>query len=109
MTVALDPGRNARADGGTDCRLPAPPGYGEMFTELGFGTLVDRARAGAKRSELAEAITVELLGQVCAIGSSDQIEARLAEYRAAGANHIGVVPATAEDPAGQPAAGRTQP
>ena len=44
-----------------------PPGYGEMFTELGFGSLVERARAGAKRSELAERITIELLGEVCTV------------------------------------------
>jgi probable F420-dependent oxidoreductase len=78
-----------------------PPGYGEMFTELGFGALVDRARAGAKRSELAADVTVELLSQVCAIGSREQIQARLGEYLAAGASHVGIVPATAEDHAGR--------
>jgi probable F420-dependent oxidoreductase len=78
-----------------------PPGYGEMFTELGFGALVERARAGARRGELAAEIPDELLRQVCAIGSEAEIHARLASYRAAGAARIGVVPATAEDPAGQ--------
>jgi alkanesulfonate monooxygenase SsuD/methylene tetrahydromethanopterin reductase-like flavin-dependent oxidoreductase (luciferase family) len=72
-----------------------------MFGELGFGALVERARAGARRSELAEQIPTELLGHVCAIGSEAEIRARLASYRAAGATRIGVVPATAEDPAGQ--------
>ncbi len=78
-----------------------PPGYGEMFAELGFGALVDRARSGVKRSELAAEVTVELLSQVCAIGSSHEIQARLAEYHAAGASHVGIVPATAEDHAGR--------
>ena len=78
-----------------------PPGYGEMFTELGFGALVERARAGARRSELAREITTELLSQVCAIGSAGQIRARLERYRTAGATRIGIVPATAEDPAGR--------
>ena len=36
----------------------APPGYGEMFCELGFSELVERARGGARRSELAAAIPV---------------------------------------------------
>ena len=38
---------------------------------------------------------------MCAIGSRDQIETRLEAYRAAGAEHIGIVPATAEDPGGR--------
>ena len=71
-----------------------------MFTELGYGGLVDRARAGARRSALAAEIGVELLSQVCAIGSANQIQARLASYRAAGATSVGIAPATAEDPAG---------
>ena len=78
-----------------------PPGYGEMFTELGFGSLVERARAGARRSELAREIPIELLSQVCAVGSAGQIQARLEHYRAAGATRIGIVPTTAEDPAGR--------
>jgi len=78
-----------------------PPGYGEMFSELGFGSLVDRARGGARRSELASEISLELLRQVCAVGSDDEIRERLARYRAAGATRIGIVPATAEDPAGR--------
>jgi probable F420-dependent oxidoreductase len=102
VTVALDPGAATLAQMAAQIAVYLrPPGYGEMFTELGFGSLVDRARTGAKRSELAEEITVELLSQVCAIGSRDQIETRLDAYRAAGANHIGIVPATAEDPGGR--------
>ena len=102
VTVAMDPGAATLAQMAAQIAgYLRPPGYGEMFTELGFGALVDRARAGARRSKLAEEITVELLGQVCAIGSREEIRTRLDAYRAAGANHIGIVPATAEDPAGQ--------
>jgi probable F420-dependent oxidoreductase len=101
VTVALDPGAATLAQMSSQIAVYLrPPGYGEMFTELGFGSLVDRARANTRRSALAEDIKVELLSQVCAIGSSDEIQKRLAAYRAAGASHIGVVPATAEDPAG---------
>ena len=101
LTVALDPGAATLAQMAAQIAVYLrPPGYGEMFTELGFGALVQRARAGAKRSELAEQIPRELLGQVCAIGSEAEIRARLASYLAAGANRVGIVPATAEDPAG---------
>jgi hypothetical protein len=55
----------------------APPGYGEMFSELGFLDLVQRARAGARRVELATAVPVALLDQVCALGSPEGIAARL--------------------------------
>jgi probable F420-dependent oxidoreductase len=102
VTAALDPGAATLAQMAAQIAVYLrPPGYGEMFTELGFGALVDRARARTRRSELAAEIPDELLRQVCAIGSESEIRARLASYRAAGARRIGVVPATAEDPAGQ--------
>jgi probable F420-dependent oxidoreductase len=101
VTVALDPGAPTLAQIAAQAAVYLrPPGYAEMFAELGFGSLVARARAGAKRSELAAGVTGELLEKVCAIGSTDEIQARLASYRDAGATRIGIVPATAEDPAG---------
>ncbi len=101
LSVALDPGAATLAQMAAQIAVYLrPPGYGEMFTELGFGALVQRARAGAKRSELAEQVPDELLRQVCAIGSEAEIRGRLGSYLAAGANRVGVVPATAEDPAG---------
>lgn len=110
VTVALDPGAPTLAQMAAQIAVYLrPPGYGEMFTELGFSALVDRARAGAKRSELAQEITIELLRQVCAIGSASQIQARLASYIAAGATRIGIVPATAEDPAGERVLGMLSP
>jgi probable F420-dependent oxidoreductase len=102
VTVALDPGPATLAQMAAQIAVYLrPPGYGEMFTELGWGSLVERARAGARRSELAKEITIELLRQVCAVGSNSQIQARLASYRSAGATHIGLVPTTAEDHAGR--------
>ena len=79
----------------------APPGYGEMFSELGFPGLVERARGGARRSELAAAMPCELVEQIGAIGNPEQIVARLRSYLEAGADTVAVVPVTAEDPAGQ--------
>jgi alkanesulfonate monooxygenase SsuD/methylene tetrahydromethanopterin reductase-like flavin-dependent oxidoreductase (luciferase family) len=77
-----------------------PPGYGEMFAALGFRALVDEARRGRSRQELATAIPRELLAAVGAVGSQDEIEGRIAAYHAAGADDVGLVPATAEDAAG---------
>jgi len=102
VTVARDPGVATLAQLAAQTAVYLrPPGYGEMFTELGFGALVERARSGARRSELAQEIEIDLLGQVCALGSDGQVRARLASYRAAGATRIAIVPATAEDPAGR--------
>jgi probable F420-dependent oxidoreductase len=101
VAVALDPGAATLAQLAAQTAVYLrPPGYGEMFAELGFGSLVARARSGARRSELASEVPVELLREVCAVGSQTEVRARLDSYRAAGATHIGIVPATAEDPAG---------
>ena len=79
----------------------APPGYGEMFVGLGFPDLVERARGGERRSEVAAAIPIELAEQLGAFGSPEQIAARLQAYFDAGADAVAVVPVTAEDPAGR--------
>jgi alkanesulfonate monooxygenase SsuD/methylene tetrahydromethanopterin reductase-like flavin-dependent oxidoreductase (luciferase family) len=110
VTVALDPGAPTLAQMAAQIAVYLrPPGYGEMFAQLGFGALVERARAGARRSELAGEVTIELLRQVCAVGSEQQIQARLASYLAAGATRIGIVPTTAEDPAGHRALAALRP
>jgi len=102
VSVALEPGQATLEQLAAQiAAYLAPPGYGESFIDLGFEELVLSARAGVRRSELASAVPIELLRLICAIGSRAEVEARLGEYRAAGAAHIGIVPATAEDPAGR--------
>jgi len=102
VPVALDPGPAAHAQlAGQLGVYLAPPGYGEMFSALGFGELVQRARAGASRRDLAAAIPVELLDTVCALGSANRIAQRLREYREAGADCVAAVPGTAEDAGGR--------
>jgi alkanesulfonate monooxygenase SsuD/methylene tetrahydromethanopterin reductase-like flavin-dependent oxidoreductase (luciferase family) len=81
----------------------APPGYGEMFCELGFADFVERARKGARRSELAAAIPLELAEQLAAVGSPERVAGRLQAYLQAGADTVAVIPVTAEDPAGRAA------
>ena len=101
VPVAVNPGDAAHSQLSAQLAVYlAPPGYGEMFSELGFLDLVQRARAGAKRFELAAAVPVELLDQVCALGSPDRIAARLQAYHDAGADSVAIVPSTAEDPGG---------
>ncbi|MBP2478361.1 putative F420-dependent oxidoreductase [Crossiella equi] len=102
LPAALDPGEaTLRQLRGQLAAYLAPPGYGEMATALGHGALVALARSGAPRAELAQRIPIELLEAVCALGSAAAIARRVREYTEAGAGHVGLVPATAEDPAGR--------
>ena len=102
VPVALKPGEAAWRQLATQLAVYlSPPGYGEMFCELGFGDIVRRARAGAGRRELANTVPAELLEQVGALGTADRIAARLRAYHDAGADSVAVVPSTAEDPGGE--------
>jgi probable F420-dependent oxidoreductase len=102
VPVALNPGDAAHAQLAAQLAVYlGPPGYGEMFSALGFDDLVRRARAGATRRELAAAVPVELLDRVCALGTADRVAARLRAYRDAGADSVALVPSTAEDPGGR--------
>ncbi len=102
VPVAVDPGEDARRQLASQLTVYlAPPGYGEMFSRLGFSKLVARARSGERRSELAAQVPDELMRQVCAVGSPSEIAARITEYHRAGAAIVGVVPSTAEDPGGR--------
>ncbi len=102
VPVALDPGQVSLAQlAGQLAAYVGAPGYGEMFAQLGYGALVDRARAGGtRRPELAGAIPIEMIAQVAAVGSAVEVAARVAAYRRAGADHVAVAPSTGEDHAG---------
>jgi probable F420-dependent oxidoreductase len=101
VPAALDPGERAMAQLASQLSVYlGAPGYGELFAGLGFGDLVDRARAGTPRTALAEAIPSELVAQIGALGDTGEILARVAAYHAAGADHVVIVPSTAEDPGG---------
>ncbi|CAM3339595.1 LLM class F420-dependent oxidoreductase [Mycobacterium intermedium] len=99
VPVAVEPGDAAHAQLAAQLAVYlAPPGYGEMVSALGFEDLVRRARSGAARRELAAAVPIELLNQVCALGTADLVAARLRDYHEAGADCVAVVPSTIEDP-----------
>jgi len=102
VPAAFEPGEAALRQMAAQLALYlAPPGYGEMFGELGYGELVQRARAGAGRLELAEHVPEDLLGQIGLAGSTEHIAAGLRAYHEAGADCVAVVPSTAEDPGGR--------
>lgn len=102
VPVALEPGDEARAQLAAQVAIYlGAPGYGEMFSALGFSELVDRARQGARRSELAPSIPFELLEQIGAVGTIEDVVARIRLYHDAGADAVGIVPSTAEDPGGR--------
>jgi probable F420-dependent oxidoreductase len=104
VPVALRPGEASLRQAANQLAIYlAPPGYGEMFSELGFPDLVERARGGARRSELAAAIPIELAEQLGAFGSPEEVGGRLQAYLHAGADTVAVVPVTADDPAGRAA------
>ncbi len=102
VPAALEPGPAALAQlaGQLAVYLPAP-GYGEMFAQAGFEEVVALARSGIGRRDLQSAIPAGLVGRVCVMGDAPQIASGLAEYVAAGADTVAVVPATAQDPAGE--------
>jgi probable F420-dependent oxidoreductase len=102
VPLALNPGEAAIHQlAGQLAVYLAPPGYGEMFSALGFGELVKQARSGARRAEVAAAMPTELLEAVGAVGNAAQLAQRLRAYEHAGADTIAVVPATADDRAGR--------
>jgi probable F420-dependent oxidoreductase len=82
------------------CVYLAPPGYGEMFRAAGFGALVDRARAGEPQPRIAEDVPRALLEAVAMLGEETTLRARIADYAAAGADELALVPVTAGDDAG---------
>ena len=78
----------------------AAPGYAEMISEAGFAELVDFARTRPHPKELLAAMPDELLGAIGLVGSRGAIKDRIEQYRAAGADEICLVPATAGDVGG---------
>jgi probable F420-dependent oxidoreductase len=78
----------------------AAPGYAEMISEAGFADLVEFARTRPHPKELLAAMPDKLLAAIGLVGTRSGIQQRMDEYRAAGADEICLVPATAGDPGG---------
>lgn len=76
----------------------AAPGYSDMFIEAGFEDLVTFARTRPHPKEVLAAMPDELAAAVGLVGDAATVQARIKDYRAAGADEICIVPATADDP-----------
>jgi probable F420-dependent oxidoreductase len=101
LPVAIDPGPAAWQQVARQLVVYAgAPGYGEMFAEAGFADTVSLARSGAHPRDVLAAMPRELMKSIGAVGSAGEVRARLDDYSKAGADEIGIVPVTADDPAG---------
>ena len=69
------------------------PGYAEMFTEAGYGELVEFAQTRPNPKELFERMPDDLLDEVALVGDEATVRRRIADYEAAGLREIGLVPA----------------
>jgi probable F420-dependent oxidoreductase len=78
----------------------AAPGYSEMISDAGFAELVAFARTRPHPKELLAAMPDQLISAIGLVGPEATIIERLEEYRAAGADEVCLVPATAGDPGG---------
>jgi len=80
----------------------AAPGYGEMFTEAGFGDVVALARTRPHPRELLAAVPVELVQAVGLVGDEATVREKLAEYARAGVDEVALLPASVDaDPCGE--------
>ena len=102
VPACLDPGEAAMAQLTRQLvAYCAPPGYGEMFIQSGFGSVVTLARSGARPAEVQAAIPPAMVESIAALGGVGDLRRRIAAYRDAGAAAVGIVPVTAEDPGGE--------
>ncbi|AQA17649.1 LLM class F420-dependent oxidoreductase [Halioglobus japonicus] len=79
----------------------AAPGYGEMMAAAGFEELVAFARTRPHPRELLAAMPDALIAAVGLLGSESEVAAQLEDYKAAGADEVCIVPATAGDDLGK--------
>lgn len=70
----------------------AAPGYGEMFSEAGYGELVEFARTRPGPKEVFARMPHDLIDQVGLVGSESEIRDRIAAYASAGIAEVCVVP-----------------
>jgi len=100
IPVALEPGDATRSQlAGQLAIYLAAPGYADQFAELGFGALVEAARSGLSRRELAGAdpARASCCDRRHRHGSA-RSQIGLRSIGKQGPNTVAVVPSTAEDP-----------
>ena len=103
VPVALEPGGEARAQLAAQLAIYlGAPGYGEMFAALGLR----RAGRAARARALGDPSWPARCRSSCSSRSArsaptEDVAARIGAYHDAGADVVGVVPSTAEDPGGR--------
>lgn len=75
------------------------PGYSDMMIEAGFKELVELARTRPHPKEVLKAMPDELISAISLLGSESEIDDQMRAYSTVGADEIGLLPATAGDPA----------
>ncbi|MEA2249329.1 MAG: hypothetical protein QOH46_3858 [Solirubrobacteraceae bacterium] len=102
VQLGLEPSADDRAAFKRDLVIYlGAPGYGERFSELGFGELVAAVRDGLGTEEAAARIPDELPEAIGAFGDIATVCARVADYVAAGADTVVLQPVTYGDPGGR--------
>ncbi len=79
----------------------AAEGYSDMFSQAGFGEIVEAARSGMHPAQLLEEVPRDLAAAVGLVGTEGEARKRVEEYVAAGLDDLVIVPATAGDDAGR--------
>jgi probable F420-dependent oxidoreductase len=76
----------------------AAPGYAEMFTDAGYGELVEFARTRPNPKDLLVRIPLDLIDRVALVGDEAAVRRRIDEYAEAGVAEICLVPPAPELP-----------
>ena len=101
IPVSVDPDEDALAQmRRSKVGYLSAPGYAQMFTEAGYGDLVEFARTRPHPREVYERIPNSLLHAIGAVGDVETVRARLGEFAAAGIDEIVLNPSTVGDPGG---------
>lgn len=101
VVLAIDPGPATTTQVASQVsHYLAAPGYADMFEGAGFADLVALARDRMPVAELAGRVPDELLAVVALYGSRSDVVDQLERYRAGGVD-VALVPATADDSAGE--------
>lgn len=80
----------------------AAPGYGAMFTEAGYGDLVEFARTRPEPKQIFARMPPDLIDQVALVGDEATVRRRIAAYAAAGITEICLVPPAPDLPSATP-------
>ncbi|HEY8524648.1 MAG TPA: LLM class F420-dependent oxidoreductase [Acidimicrobiales bacterium] len=79
----------------------AAPGYRDVYRAAGYRDAVDLALTKPHPRDLLAALPTDMVDTFDLVGDAATLTRRLAAYRQAGADEVGLIPATAGDPGGR--------